>query len=72
MPKRAPIGGVGGLAASHHAVITRTQAAQFGLTAAAVRSLLSQGVLDEPVPGVLVFTGAPATWHQRLAIACAP
>ncbi len=25
----------------------------------------------EPVPGVLVFTGAPATWHQRLAIACA-
>src|SRR3954454_8275256 len=71
MPKRAPIGGAGGLAASHHAVITRTQAAQLGLTAAAVRSLRSQGVLDEPVPGVLVFTGAPATWEQRLAIASA-
>ena len=60
--------GVGDVAASNHAVLSREQAASFGLFAPQVQRLKQRGVLREPVPGVLVIHGAPQTWHQDLAI----
>ncbi len=30
--------------------------------------MIARGILDEPVPGVLRFVGAPQTWEQRLML----
>jgi hypothetical protein len=60
--------GAGDIAASHHAAISRRQAAASGLEARRVRTLKNAGLLAEPVPGALVYVGAPPTWRQRLAI----
>jgi hypothetical protein len=59
----------GEFAASRHGALTRSQAATFGLTNKVIRRLLSNGVFDEPVPGVLVAVGSPASWHQQLYVA---
>lgn len=58
-------------AASHHGVVTRTQAATFGLTPRDIRVAKERGWLTEPSRGVLVLRGYPATWEQRLAIVIA-
>jgi hypothetical protein len=60
--------GVGDVAASHHAVLRTTQAADLGLLAPHVDQLKRQAALREPVPGVLVVNGSVPTWRQRLAI----
>jgi very-short-patch-repair endonuclease len=65
----SPFGPAGEFAASRHGALTRSQAANHGLTDKVVRRLVRDGVVTEPVPGVLVVTGSPPTWHQRLYVA---
>lgn len=55
-------------ATSLHGVVLRSQAAAFGFTARDIRPAKERGWLTEPVRGVLVVSGYPATWEQRLAI----
>lgn len=62
-------GAVAELAASQHGVTNRRQAAALSFDYRCVARALEAGRLDEPVPGVLVLRGAPATFHQRLAVA---
>jgi hypothetical protein len=59
---------VAALAAKQHSALGRWQAASIGLSHEAVASRLRNGVLTEPVPGVLTVAGAPVTWRQRLMI----
>jgi very-short-patch-repair endonuclease len=65
----SPFGPAGEFAASRHGALTRSQAATFGLTDTVIRRLLRDDVIREPVPGVLVVTGSPTTWHQRMLVA---
>lgn len=58
-------------AASRHGVVLRSQAASFGLAARDLRVAKELGWLTEPARGVLVVSGYPATWEQRLAIVIA-
>jgi very-short-patch-repair endonuclease len=62
-------GPVGELAAARHGALTRSQAAHIGFSPKVITRLLRDQVLLEPVPGVLVVAGAPATWRQRLYVA---
>ena len=57
----------GEFVASRHGVLTRKQASSLGLSNKAIRSMLDQGLLREPVAGVLVVHGSPPTWRQKLA-----
>lgn len=61
--------GVGDVAASHHAALSKRQAAALGLSAYRRRSLTRASVFREVAPNVLVAHGAPATWRQRLTVA---
>ncbi len=54
------------LAASQHRAFTRRQAAELNFDRNRVATAKRLGWLDEPRPGVLVFTGSPATWQQRM------
>jgi hypothetical protein len=65
----APSGAAGEFAASRHGALTRSQAAERGISKRVVDRLLRDGSIDEPVPGVLVVRGAPPTWRQRLYVA---
>jgi very-short-patch-repair endonuclease len=65
----APWGAAGEFAASRHGVITRSQAAEYGISRTVLARLVRDQVLDEPVPGVLVVRGSPPTWRQRLLVA---
>jgi hypothetical protein len=58
-------------AASHHGVVIRSQAATFGFTSRDILHAKQRGWLIEPVRGVLVLSGYPPTWEQRLAIVTA-
>ena len=69
MPATTPWGAAGELAASRHGVLTRRQAADNGVSAKVILRLVRTGHLREPVPGVLIVCGAPATWRQRLEVA---
>jgi Transcriptional regulator, AbiEi antitoxin len=57
------------LAASQHRAFTRRQAAELNFDRSRVATAKRQGWLDEPYPGVLVLTGSPPSWHQRLMAA---
>ena len=65
----APWGTAGEFAASRHGALTRSQAAENGISRRVVDRLLRDESVDEPMPGVLVVRGAPPTWHQRLYVA---
>jgi very-short-patch-repair endonuclease len=69
MVARSPFGPAGEFAATRHGALTRSQAADHGLSAKVVNRLKRDGALTEPVPRVLVVTGSPPTWHQRLMVA---
>jgi hypothetical protein len=56
------------LAAAQHRAFTRRQAAALKFDSRRVTTALRAGWLDEPVPGVLVMTGSPATWEQRVMV----
>ncbi len=58
-------------AASLHGVVLRSQAAAFGFTSRDIRLAKQLGWLTEPARGVLVVSGYPPTWEQRLAILAA-
>ena len=57
------------LAASQHGVLTRRQAAAHRFDDERIQVALGDGRLREPVPRVLVVTGAAPTFRQRLTIA---
>lgn len=65
----APWGAAGEFAASRHGVLTRSQAAECGISSKVIQRLKRDGELDEPVPGVLVVRGSVPTWRQRLYVA---
>ena len=65
----APWGAAGEFAASRHGALTRSQAAENGISSKVVHRLLRDRVLIEPVPGVLVVVGSVSTWRQRLYVA---
>lgn len=65
----APWGAAGEFAASRHGALTRSQAADNGISKRVLDRLLRDEAVDEPAPGVLVVRGAPMTWHQRLYVA---
>jgi hypothetical protein len=54
------------LAARRHGAFTRKEAADSGLTARHIATAKARGLLDEPIPGVLIFAGSPETWRRRL------
>lgn len=54
------------LAARQHQAVTRRQARELGFDRRRVATALAHGWLTEPLPGVLAFADAPATWHARL------
>ena len=58
-------------AASRHGLVARSQAASFGFTPRDIRLAKERGWLTEPVRGLLVVSGYPPTWEQRLAIVTA-
>jgi hypothetical protein len=62
-------GKVAALAAQQHGAVSRGQAGKVGLSARMVAARLAAGVFTEPVPGVLVLTGAPKTYEQKLMVA---
>lgn len=62
-------GAVAGLGAAQHGAVTRKQASSLGLSSRSIRRFVDDGLLREPVPGVLVFTAASDTPRQRLWIA---
>ena len=64
-----PFGAVSEVAAARHGAVTRRQAADRGLTKTVIARLIRDGVLAEPVPGVLVARAAPNTWRQQLYVA---
>jgi hypothetical protein len=57
------------LAASQHGVLTRRQAAAFGLDRNHIGRALRDGRVVEPVPRVLCLGGTPATFRQRVTVA---
>ena len=61
--------GAGAFAASHHAVLTRREAADLDLPRAALVRLRRDGLLTEPSRDVYVASWAPPTWQQLLYIA---
>jgi hypothetical protein len=56
------------LGAALHRAFTRQQAASLNFSRRRVATALRAGWLSEPLPGVLVMTGSPSTWHQRLMV----
>jgi hypothetical protein len=58
-------------AASRHGLIARSQAAAFGFTPRDIMIAKERGWLTEPARGLLVLSGYPPTWEQRLAIVTA-
>lgn len=65
----APWGAAGEFAASRHGALTRSQAAEKGISSNVVHRLLRDCVLIEPMPGVLVVVGSPPTWRQQVYVA---
>src|SRR5262245_42440314 len=57
------------LAASQHRAFTRSQAAVLHFDHRRVATAKRHGWLEEPVAGVLVMTGSPPSWQQRLMVA---
>jgi hypothetical protein len=64
MSGTSAFGAVSALAATQHGAFSRAQASERGLERGAIRRLLLAGVLDEPIPTVLVLLGTPRTWEQ--------
>lgn len=65
----SPMGGVGDVAASHHAALSRSQAVASGLSPQQIRHEIERSVLRYSAPNVLVVHGSPSTWKQRLTAA---
>ena len=69
MQSRAEFGAVADLAARHHGVVTRAEAAALDIGPRHLRRLLAAGLLREPTAGILVVCGAPDSFHQRAMVA---
>lgn len=63
------MGGVGDVAASHHAALSRSQAVVSGLSALQIRDELERSTLRPIAPRVYAIHGAPPTWRQSLKAA---
>ena len=69
MPRTPRFDLAAAIAAKHHSLLSRSEAADAGLTSDSVRQLLRRGVLTEPCSGVLAVGGSVDTWRQRLCSA---
>jgi very-short-patch-repair endonuclease len=58
------------LAARQHGVVSRTQAAQAGLSRSAISRRLAAGKWTQALPGVYSISGVPPSPRQRLIAAC--
>ena len=65
MTNSAQMAGVGDVAASHHAAISRSQAVASGLDPSTLTYELQRSTLRPLAPRVYGIHGAPETWHQR-------
>lgn len=63
------MGGVGDVAASHHAAISHSQAVALGLMPSRIRQELERNTLRVGAPNVYFVHGAPPTWEQSLMAA---
>ena len=63
------MGGVGDVAASHHAAFSHSQAVALGLSLPRIRQELERSTLRVGAPNVYVVHGAPNTWQQDLMAA---
>lgn len=63
------MGGVGDVAASHHAAVSRSQAVLSGLSPHQIRRELERSTLTSLAPRVYGIHGAPPTWRQSLTAA---
>lgn len=63
------MGGVGDVAASHHAVLSKRQAVQSGMSLPQLRAEIDRLTLRRVAPNVVAVHGAPATWEQELMAA---
>ena len=69
MQRRDVMGAVADIAAGQHGAFTRRQAADHGLSRRQIQLIAAEPAIAEPVRGVLVFRGAPRTWHQEISVA---
>jgi very-short-patch-repair endonuclease len=69
MPVHDADGAVAELAASQHGALTRSQAADCGLSPRMIRSRLGAGLFNAPYPGVLTIASMPPTWRRQLKAA---
>ncbi len=58
------------LTARQHALVTRRQLDEAGLSDAAIRHLIDSERLEVCHPGVYRLVGTPATWEQKMLAAC--
>ena len=58
------------IAATQHGLVTRQQAHTCGLTNAMLRQRVRVGVLEPVDANVFRVRGAPATWLQKVQLAC--
>jgi len=68
MSSSTSLGPLAALTGPRHGVTTRRQAYEAGLGKNAILRLITRGVLEEPVAGVLVVAGSSRTWEQRLVV----
>ncbi len=64
-----PVQQVALLASRQHAVITRSQALEAGLSRHDIAGRRARGEWLSPIKGIYVVSGAPETWRQQLTIA---
>jgi len=57
------------LAAAHHGVFTRAQAADVDVTDRVLQRLMKNGLFERPRPNVFIVAGSQPTWRQRLTVA---
>ena len=64
-----PMGGVGDVAASHHAILSKRQAVQSGMTLPQLRAEVDRQTLRRVAPNVMAIHGSPDSWQQRMMAA---
>jgi very-short-patch-repair endonuclease len=66
MPTITLPGAVGEFAASRHGVLSKRQAASFGLKPSDLRRFVNHRLLQEVAPGVFLLAGSEPSWKQEI------
>lgn len=64
--KQGPDGLCLRIARQHHGVLTIEEALEAGLSRAGIHRRVEKGWFERSLPGVLLVSGAPRTWEQRV------